>query len=206
MQKLYKLSEVENQIGFLMLMGFNVHVTVLRESIDFERLIDMVQDKLGFFRRLFGYARPRFFRDLRSQGNFVVITLHSMDVPPDMDKGDYVFYILGQHVKIVSFVCDKRIDIPFNTSRLRIEIQLLTEKPLPTGIQLPKRLSSYSNVYLKGVPIPPSQDVRKITAEIPNWFLWGGGKVETTESISSLPDDWQLKIFAYTKEHETVLL
>ena len=90
MQKLYNLNEVEHQIEFLMLMGFSVHVTVLRESVDFERLIDMVQDKLGFFRRLFGYARPRFFRDLIHKGNLAVITLDFMDVPPGMNISDYV--------------------------------------------------------------------------------------------------------------------
>ena len=200
MQKLYNLNEVENQIGFLMLIGFNVHVTVLKESVDFERLIDMVQDKLGFFRRLFGYARPRFFRDLSRKGNLVVITLHSMDVPPDMDKGDYVFYVLGQHVEIVSFVCDKRINIQFNTPHILTEIQL------PVGIQIPKPPVSYSNIYIRGIPIPPGQDAEKITAEIPDWFLWGGGKVETFESISFLLEDWQLKIFTYTKEYEIVLL
>ena len=200
MQKLYDLNEVENQIGFLMLIGFNVHVTVLKESVDFERLIDMVQDKLGFFRRLFGYARPRFFRDLSRKGNFVVITLHSMDIPPDMDIGDYVFYVLGQHVEIQSFVCDKSINIQFNAPHILTEIQL------PVGIQIPKPLSSYSNIYIKGVPIPSGQDAKEITAEIPDWFLWGGGKVETFEDISFLPDDWQLKIFTHTKKHETVLL
>ena len=196
MQKLYNLDEVENQIDLLMILGFNVHVTVLKESVDFERLIDMVQDKLGFFRHLFGYARPRFFRDLSCKGNLAVITFHSMDVPRGMDTGDYLFYVLGQHVKIVSFVCDKCVGYQFNTPHLLTEIQLITRIQLPT---------SYSSLYLTSVPIPPGQDAEKITAKIPDWFLWGAGGVETTESISFLPDDWQLKTFAYTKQHETVL-
>ena len=36
-----------------------------------------------------------------------------MDVPRGMDTGDNLFYVLGQQVKIVSFVCDKCVGYQF---------------------------------------------------------------------------------------------
>ena len=176
MRKPYKITEIARQIEYLMHMDCSVHIIVDKATVDIPRLIDLSQDKIGFFRRLFGRVKLRYFRSMTEYNNVVLITFHKIDIPPYTFVFDYLLFAVGRRAAILDFTASKR--------------EILS---CSYGVG-----SSRFNEY-HVLPIEPDQNPNEVTSEhleMPQGSWHPRQTVEyESEEIRNLPDGWRAKIF-----------
>ena len=157
-----------------MRMDCSVHIIVDKATVDIPRLIDLSQDKIGFFRRLFGRVKLRYLRGIREYNNVVLITFHKIDIPPRAIVHDYLLFAVGRRAALLDFMASKR-----------------------ETISRDYRSHRFYEYYV--LPIAPDQSPDEINLEPvePPPGAWRPSQTVEYESedIIKLPDGWHAKVF-----------
>ena len=174
MRKPYRITEIARQIEYLMRMDCSVHIIVDKATVDVYRLTELSQDKVGFFRRLFGRERLRYFRSMVEYSNVVLITFHKIDIPPHTFVFDYLLFAVGRRAAILGFTASKSEGFYHSDQ------------------------SSTTYVYYV-IPIASEQNPDEINLELikePHGHFPAWQTVEyDAEDIINLPDGWRAKVF-----------